>query len=285
MTTAKILVTGGSGYVGRATIKLLKERGLDVVSIDKFNDHDDPNLIVADLASETLNLTEILGSSVKAVIHLAALKSIPESIKHPGVYFTNNVRSSLNVIGYCAEHSIPMVNASSAAVYFRQNPYADSKLYVEETLYNSPVSHINLRYFNIGGLIEPPTERQTGNIFDVIRDVYKADETFYINASTGPRDYSHVEDVALYNVEALRLVMDSYKADTIDVFSGNEYYPMELVNEYKRLGVEIKYELQSSEAEMRHTPMEHPVLFIPPTKTLEDIVRSEVLHGIQPDSL
>ena len=74
-----------------------------------------------------------------AIIHLSAKKSITESIKTPILYYLNNVGSTLSVAIVSKFLNIPVVFASSAAVYNPSNPYAKSKLIEEKILKVFPI--------------------------------------------------------------------------------------------------------------------------------------------------
>jgi UDP-glucose 4-epimerase len=186
----KILVTGGSGYIGSHTIVELIQNGFEVISVDNFlNSIPDvydwiENLTnqkivkhefdlrdsqkVNSLFSENLNL--------KGVIHFAALKSVPDSVENPSFCFDNNNNALLNIASACVSFNIPnLIFSSSCSVYGNvsadmlpvmektplgeaESPYAYSKQNGEVFLkYICNVKKINsicLRYFNPVGAHE-----------------------------------------------------------------------------------------------------------------------------------
>jgi UDP-glucose 4-epimerase len=266
---SRVLITGGDGYIGRATLSLLSNS----LPIDIHSNNPTDLIDYKDL----YNL--IVTNNIKAVLHLAALKSIPDSKNNPTEYYFNNLVSSLNLLRVCEQLNIPMVFASSAAVYYGENPYSRSKSIFEQLLKESKVNHIILRYFNVGGLIEPPSQYQVGNVFDVIRSCVRDSKPFIVNRKTFPRDYSHVMDVANINVLALSIVLDGLANLTYDVCSGIDTDLDTILTLYKEYGVEVLAEYSDALIE---TPKKIARNRFPYQNALgiKDIVRSEILHGL-----
>ena len=91
-----ILVTGGAGYIGSHAVRLLRERGRDVVVIDTMEfghaaSLGDVPLIRADIADRQTVAEVVRDYDVDAVMHFAAYKAAGESMERPGRYFDNNV--------------------------------------------------------------------------------------------------------------------------------------------------------------------------------------------------
>lgn len=266
----KILVTGGSGYIGQATMSLI------------------PKALNADLRDNgyPINLLNynnlhvyMMSKEIKAVLHLAAFKSINDSLINPLDYYYNNMVSSLNILKVCKELNIPIVFASSAAIYNNVNPYSKTKIFFEEIIKDSFVDYIILRYFNVGGLIKKPNEYQNGNVFDIIRNCLNLDKDFTLNKYTFPRDYSHVMDIAEINVEALKMVMGGIKNKTYDVYSGSNTSLDTIINMYKEKGFNIKTVENSNvvekEVQINKNRFPHINKF-----NIEDIIDSEIKYGV-----
>jgi UDP-glucose 4-epimerase len=99
-----ILVTGGAGYIGSHTVRLLQERGRDVVVIDSMEfGHQaaigKTPLVVGDIADREVVSKVIRDYGVDAVVHFAAYKAAGESMEQPGKYFRNNVAGSAALHG------------------------------------------------------------------------------------------------------------------------------------------------------------------------------------------
>ena len=105
MIKGQVVLTGSCGYVGTATRELLEDSGYEVIEVDKK------------IGRNTIYLFSYLfGQDPIAIIHLSALKSIPESKKKPWLYYFNNILSTLSTAIVARVSSIPVVFASSAAV-------------------------------------------------------------------------------------------------------------------------------------------------------------------------
>lgn len=186
MSAARILVTGGCGYIGSHTIVDLIESGYEVVSLDNGinSSFDVLNGIEAITGKRVVNIdvdlsdTELALEAVKAhghfdgIIHFAALKSVEESVFKPLLYFRNNIGSTLTTMALMENFDIPhLIFSSSCTVYGTpaklpvtedtpmgraENPYGASKqtgeiLYDQYFKNKSGKSGISLRYFNPAG--------------------------------------------------------------------------------------------------------------------------------------
>ncbi|MDB5253413.1 MAG: UDP-galactose-4-epimerase [Flaviaesturariibacter sp.] len=141
---AKILVTGGCGYIGSHTIVDLIENGYDVICVDN-NARSNPGILdgvqkitgrsvknyKVDLCSydDTFAIFQE-NTDIKGIIHFAAYKAVGESVEKPLMYYENNMSSLINLLKCVQEFSIPwFVFSSSCTVY--GNP--DNSLVTEET--------------------------------------------------------------------------------------------------------------------------------------------------------
>ncbi len=178
----KILVTGGTGYIGSHTVVELLQSNYDVVIVDSLINSDTdvldgiekiagkrPQFEKIDLANrkETLDFFA-RNNDVKAVIHFAALKAVGESVEKPLFYYRNNLDSLMNVLEGMNEQNITnIVFSSSCTVYSQpeilpvtedtpikkaESPYGNTKQIAEEILADqcnvTPLNCISLRYFN-----------------------------------------------------------------------------------------------------------------------------------------
>jgi UDP-glucose 4-epimerase len=173
----KVLLTGGAGYVGSACLRWLLAHGHDPLAYDNLSEGnvaavpDAPTrLIVGDIA-DTAHLTEVMRQhGVRAVMHFAALASVPDSINDPEAYYRVNVGGTKSVLD--AMRAVGVRNllfSSTAATYgfhsempLRENspqtpetPYGSTKLAAEwlikdyATAYG--LGYTLLRYFNASG--------------------------------------------------------------------------------------------------------------------------------------
>ena len=182
---AKVLVTGGAGYIGSHTAVDLINNGCEVVTLDNHHnsyeasiDHihkitgKRPEHYKIDLcdAQSTAQLFATL-SDIDAIIHFAALKAVGESTEKPLLYFENNMKSLLNVISGAKSANIKnLIFSSSCTVYGQatdlpvteetemkeaESPYGRTKQLSEYMLKDisqySDLKVISLRYFNPAG--------------------------------------------------------------------------------------------------------------------------------------
>src|ERR1051326_1159891 len=180
----KILVTGGAGYIGSNTIlELLKNENMEVISADNFRNSypevfgriekisgkkiGNYNIDLCDAAA-TRSIFE-KEKNIAAVIHFAALKSVPESVAKPQLYYDNNNGSLKNILNCCETFNVRyFIFSSSCSVYGNidrlpvneetplgkaESPYAETKQEGEKIVKafaekNATIKCVSLRYFN-----------------------------------------------------------------------------------------------------------------------------------------
>lgn len=132
----RILVTGGTGYIGSHTVLSLQEAGHDVVVIDNLVNSSEESLRrVAELSGKeavfhNVDLVDepavdavFAQDRIDAVIHFAGLKAVGESVRQPLKYYYNNLVGTLNLIRVMDKHDVrSLVFSSSATVYGEHNP-------------------------------------------------------------------------------------------------------------------------------------------------------------------
>lgn len=179
----KILVTGGTGYIGSHTAVELINEGFDVVIVDNLYNSEaevadrihkitgvKPHLEVFDLCDkEKTDAFFIKNTDISAVIHFAAYKAVGESVNKPLEYYRNNLLSLVNLLGAMKQNGVPyFVFSSSCTVYGQPeklpvtedaplqpatSPYGNTKQVGETIIRDTTVSDrsikaISLRYFN-----------------------------------------------------------------------------------------------------------------------------------------
>jgi len=259
--SSKVVLTGSRGYVGTATRELLEDSGYEVIEVDKK------------IGRNTIYLFSYLfGQDPVAIIHLSALKSIPESKKKPWAYYFNNLLSTLSTAIVARVSSIPVVFASSAAVYNGPNAYARSKRMEEKLLGLICPAVAVLRYFNIVGRTQTVQDIGSTNLFSIIGRNPKIE----INSITSTRDYVHVLDIARANVMAMEYVKNNGSLTT-DIFTGESRTLMDVVNEYKENGFAIEYTVLGIQ-DMSTIPVldNRDILGWKPKYTFEQAIQSEI---------
>lgn len=254
----RILVTGGSGYIGSHVSRLLKENGHDVVILDREADvrswaTEGMVMYKGDIADAQGVINVFRKHNFEAVIHLAASSLVSESVSNPLLYYANNVGNAGLLLEICKLHGVnKIVFSSTSAVYGPVDPielpyfenniknpntsYGSSKLCIEHMLRDVDRAHgirsVALRYFNasgaspdgaIGELREVPSHL-IPSIAEVALGFRKL---FTINGDdyntydgTAIRDYTHVWDIAQAHIDALNYLTAGGMTDVINIGSG-----------------------------------------------------------------
>lgn len=181
----KILITGGTGYIGSHTIVELIDNGYEVISIDNYvNSSDKPlksikaitNTSISNYAVDLCDkdaVDEVFQQhqDIVGIIHFAALKAVGESVEKPLLYYRNNITGLINLLEICRKYQIAnFIFSSSCSVYGNvdslpvteetpisqaESPYAHTKQMGEDIVRNAlkgtGTQSILLRYFNPAG--------------------------------------------------------------------------------------------------------------------------------------
>jgi UDP-glucose 4-epimerase len=178
----KILVTGGTGYIGAHTVVELQNNGYEVIIVDNLSNSNikiltqietitgkKPAFVKLDLRDK-LSIIEFLKAytDISGVIHFAASKSVSESVKNPLLYYANNISTLVNLLNSLKGKPVNFVFSSSCTVYGEpdslpvteqaeikkaESPYGNTKQIGEEILKEAAnatddLKVIALRYFN-----------------------------------------------------------------------------------------------------------------------------------------
>jgi UDP-glucose 4-epimerase len=180
---AKILVTGGTGYIGSHTVVELQKVGYEVVIVDNLSNssidvlNGIENITGIRPAFENIDCVDYVSldrmfekhTGIDAIIHFAASKAVGESVEKPLLYYRNNLVSLINLMQLMPIHKVRNIVFSSSCTVYGQpdilpvtesapikvalSPYGNTKQICEEiihdTIYSNPCyQSIILRYFN-----------------------------------------------------------------------------------------------------------------------------------------
>jgi UDP-glucose 4-epimerase len=297
----KILVTGGAGYIGTHTIVELIQAGYkSIVSVDNYT-NSSPEVYqrieqisgqsVAfyklDLSQKEETFSFFQQHSFDAVIHFAALKSVPESVDKPEDYYFNNINSLLNVLMAMDSNGVDkLLFSSSCSIYGNpknlpvtedtpfgeaESPYARSKQMGENIIADFCKSKPNfkalsLRYFNPAGahpsalLVESQSERPNNLIPIITQTAAGIREKVTIFGSDYDtrdgsciRDYIHVVDIADAHVKGIeclnQLTPSNQNYEVINLGSGNGTTVLELIETFEKSNkLKLNYEVGSRRA-------------------------------------
>lgn len=213
----KIIVTGGTGYIGSHTAVELIQEGYEVILIDNLYNSEaetaerigkisgtSPRLEVFDIC-DRIKLESFFekNSDISSVIHFAAYKAVSESVSKPLEYYRNNLVSLMNLLDAMIKFGVPsMVFSSSCTVYGQPlklpvteetpvqpatSPYGNTKRIGEEIIAdtvsaNENISAVSLRYFN------PIGAHPSGLIGELPRGVPENLVPFITQTAIGLRD-------------------------------------------------------------------------------------------------
>ncbi len=276
----RIVVTGGAGYIGSHTVKLLGERGYDILVYDNLSTGNEWAVLYGKLVKADLSDKETLKKVLEefkpeAVIHFAAYIVVPESVREPLKYYRNNVANTLNLLEVMEEFGVKnFIFSSSAAVYGIPeeipiseeaslnpiNPYGETKATVERILRDLKNSgkdfrYVSLRYFNVAGA-DP--DKKIGFAYPnpthlIIRAVKTAAGEFdklQVFGTDYPtpdgtciRDYIHVVDLAEAHILALEYLLSEGESIVLNCGYGKGYSVLEVVEAVKKVtGVDFPVE-------------------------------------------
>lgn len=270
-----MLVTGGAGFIGTHCVIEMVKAGYTPVVVD--------NMVNAN-AESIRRVEEIIGKKIDfytvdlldkealsnvfrkhkidAVLHLAGLKAVGESMEIPLMYYKNNVVGTINLLEVMKEHNVKdLVFSSSATVYGTPeylpldekhpvggctNPYGKSKYFIEEILMDiskadKSFNVVILRYFNpVGahktGMIGEDPNGPPANLMPFVAQVavgrrkeLKVFGSDYDTPDgTGVRDYIHVVDLAVGHVAALKKLGEKCGCKVYNLGTGKGFSVLEM---------------------------------------------------------
>ena len=275
-----VLVTGGAGYVGSHTCKMLAKNGFTPVTVDRHYRESlksfGPNYNL-NLPQEMDRIDEIVKRyNITSCIHFAGSTSVPESVANPSLYYKNNLIMTISLLDKLIECGVKtFVYSSSAATYGDPgmqlamesdfaNPisaYGGSKLMIEmvckDYLKAYGLSSVGLRYFNaagadpegeVGELREKETHiiplaitaAKQGKTFKIFGDKYPTDD------GTCVRDYVHVMDLADAHIKALNYASENPVAEVFNLGSGEPSSNKQLIEAVQKHAGEMKIEMHDN---------------------------------------
>lgn len=283
-----VLLTGGCGYIGSHVAVVLMAAGHEAVLVDNLSNSRrevvdrvsdivgrSPAFFQGDVGDVDLLREIIRGHRIDAVVHLAGLKAVGESVQQPLRYFQNNVCGTLGLLEAMERESVSrLVFSSSATIYGdpqylpideahpqrATNPYGRSKLHIEDMLRDvctarSSMGTVCLRYFNpVGahdsGLIGEHPQGVPNNLMPYVVQVASGQRPrlsvfggdYPTPDGTGVRDYIHVMDLAEGHLAALNHLASRSGWQAFNLGTGRGFSVLEMIQAFERVsGQSVPY--------------------------------------------
>lgn len=248
-----ILITGGAGYIGSHTARLLKDKGYDVVVYDNLSTGHRQAvqglpLVVGDISDCELLKRTLETYRISGVIHFASSSLVGESMLKPRRYYKNNVCGTLSLLKIMLEKNIRnIIFSSSAAVYGQADSFSITEEYelkpvsvygrtkvmteaiMEDYRQAYGLNYISLRYFNACGADETGKwgedhDPETHLIPLVLKtalgqrkEISIFGEDYPTKDGTCIRDYVHVHDLARAHLLAMEYLQEGNEPDTFNL--------------------------------------------------------------------
>jgi len=269
---AKILVTGGAGYIGSHTTLELLENGYEVVIVDNLSTG---HMVLAPKGAEfeTANVGDkaamekiIDKHNPEAVIHFAGSIQVEESVSNPLKYYDNNTSVTRSLIETCVKKKVNKFIFSSTAAVFGEpketqlnedvvkapiNPYGMSKLMTEQILKDTAFAHkdfkfVILRYFNACGA---DGQQRSGQICEKATHLIKIAAELALGKrekmsvfgtdyptkdGTCVRDFIHVSDLANIHKKAMDYLIEKNQSNIFNCGYGKGYSVRDILNSVEK---------------------------------------------------
>tara|TARA_B100001741_G_C16547949_1_gene597819 strand:+ start:569 stop:1558 length:990 start_codon:yes stop_codon:yes gene_type:complete len=274
-----VLVTGGAGYIGSHTCKILKSNNFNPVSYDNLSSGKKKfvkwgPLVIGELGDKNKIIKTIKKYKIEAIIHLAAKSIVEDSELNKNSYFINNLHGTITLLEAMRECKIKkIIFSSTAAVYGESttfkikeshklspiNIYGLTKLMCENFIKTmKQIDHLDyiiLRYFNasgsdyisnIGELHDPETHLipKLSIAFCLKTNFYIYGNNYKTQDGTCIRDFIHVLDIAEAHVISLKHILKNNIAETYNLGTGEGYSIKKIINifeEITKTKIKIKY--------------------------------------------
>jgi len=245
----RILVTGGSGFIGQHIAEMFASEEHEVIVIDKRKNtwpflYNNILLVKEDIRNydQIKNYFE----DVDYIFHEAALVSVPDGMKKPNLTIDNNINGTVNILKAAVEKNVKkIIFASSCAIYgmndkiplnengkaYPLSPYAISKLSAEYFLkmYNDEfgIRTTSLRYFNVYGPRQDYSSQYSAVMPIFVNNALQDKDLIVYGDGSQTRDFVYIDDV----VKANKMVMNHGDGEIFNVGFGEKASISELAKE------------------------------------------------------
>ncbi len=269
-----ILITGAAGYIGSHALRFFLKQGRTVIALDDFSTGNrwavpsDVPLYEGDFSDLSLVAKIHRETGFDSVIHFAAKTSVEESVKKPGLYYTENTAKTITLIEPCLELAVQnFIFSSTCALYgtpreisasgvnestpvLPESPYGWSKYFSERCLEDISKSgkmrFASLRYFNVAGA-EPDGSLGVSNskvkaLVTVAAQAAHDDSKITIHGDdystkdgTCERDYIHVVDLVDAHYRVLKYLEAGGSSTVFNCGYGKSYSVREIISTMEKV--------------------------------------------------
>src|SRR5438309_4848576 len=243
---SRCLVTGGAGFIGSHLVERLVTLGHFVRVVDDLSTGDEANLagiadqiefLRGDLCEPAVCRRAVVGIDI--VFHVAALPSVPRSLKDPWASHAANVNATMRLLEACVEAGVArFVYSSSSSVYgdtpvlpkteavepLPRSPYAASKLAGEQYALAfaraGRIEAVALRYFNVFGPRQSPHAAYAAVIPNFLQAAREGRPAVLYGDGQQTRDFTYVDNVVDANVLAASAPAGSVSGWPVNVGAG-----------------------------------------------------------------
>lgn len=208
----KVLVTGSEGYIGQHLCSLLEKKGFDVHRLDYNCLPSDKSYCVDIRSEDMIRFSQVSKQVYEAVIHLAALVRVGESVHYPTMYYDTNINGTLNVLKHLQYDNF--IFASTGAAANPNSPYGYSKKCAEDIVKEWAPVHTVFRFYNVTGSEGFPATNPDGLFFNLTKAAKTGSFELYgtnYNTKDGTcvREYVHVMDICHSIIKAIDVYTNS----------------------------------------------------------------------------
>jgi UDP-glucose 4-epimerase len=263
-----ILVTGGAGYIGSHTVRLLADQGHKIVVLDNMIYGHEKAIVNKAVVLEKGDLGDALfldtlfsKYTISAVLHFAAFASVGESVTEPAKYYQNNLASPLVLLNAMRKYNCKYIIFSSTCATYGNpqyvpmdekhpqnpiNPYGQSKLMLEKVIMDYEkaygIKYVFLRYFNASGAAEDgktgedhtPETHLIPLVLEAALGLRKNITVFGTDYDTPDgsciRDYIHVIDLGKAHLQALEYLVKGNPSLACNLGTGRGYSVKEVIH-------------------------------------------------------
>ena len=236
MKKGKYLITGSAGFIGSHLVKKISNE-YDLILVDDLSRGSlkfVPKKYRKKLIKKKIqDLHKVNFKKLKGIFHLAAQSSVPFSLKNLNESSANNLASSIKVFDLAKKYSVPLVYASSSAIYGHlskgkdnlkkysiTSPYAQDKLtlenYAKMCFEVFKISSVGLRLFNVYGPGQNPNNPYSA-VIPIFLNKMKKNISVTINGGYQTRDFIFVDDVIKIMLLSMKKVQNNKKYEIFNV--------------------------------------------------------------------